>query len=269
MSAIIFLPGRPTTDPQIMQAKNSNTTYTTLDISCPQRGADGNKETVFYSCYFNSFLADRLMKAGVKKGTGLIIIGDLELHPFVHQKGKNQGKANSGPSVVVKDWQFAPLTYDDENGTNPGVPGGVPQNGYGQPEELLFPISRADTRHLHRAAIHRHPVLLPAIMHLQAPHHRTRMDMHGADREEQMFHRGTYRRTVTDSPRTAMLRILEAHRITHRAIQTSSLPAAMLLETGQLREHRAAIREMDLPRLQNSRQRHFPLSLDADAQKIS
>lgn len=67
MSAIIFLPGRPTTDPQIMQAKNSNTTYTTLDISCPQRGADGNKETVFYSCYFNSFLADRLMKAGVKK----------------------------------------------------------------------------------------------------------------------------------------------------------------------------------------------------------
>src|SRR5699024_12092284 len=103
MSAIIFLPGRPTTDPQIMQAKNSNTTYTTLDISCPQRGADGNKETVFYSCYFNSFLADRLMKAGVKKGTGLIIIGDLELHPFVHQKGKNQGKPNSGPSVVVKD----------------------------------------------------------------------------------------------------------------------------------------------------------------------
>ena len=133
MSAIIFLPGRPTTDPQIMQAKNSNTTYTTLDISCPQRGADGNKETVFYSCYFNSFLADRLMKAGVKKGTGLIIIGDLELHPFVHQKGKNQGKANSGPSVVVKDWQFAPLTYDDVNGANPGVPGGVPQNGYGQP----------------------------------------------------------------------------------------------------------------------------------------
>ena len=35
--------------------------------------------------------------------------------------------------MVVKDWQFAPLTYDDVNGTNPGVPGGVPQNGYGQP----------------------------------------------------------------------------------------------------------------------------------------
>lgn len=108
MSAIIFLPGRPTTDPQIMQAKNSNTTYTTLDISCPQRGADGNKETVFYSCYFNSFLADRLMKAGVKKGTGLIIIGDLELHPFVHQKGKNQGNRTPAPAWLSKTGSLRP-----------------------------------------------------------------------------------------------------------------------------------------------------------------
>ena len=97
MSAIIFLPGRPTSDPQIMQAKNSNTTYTTLDISCPQRGAGGNKETVFYSCYFNSFLADRLIKAGVKKSTGLIIIGELELHPFIHQKGEKPGKTELRP----------------------------------------------------------------------------------------------------------------------------------------------------------------------------
>ena len=228
MSAIIFLPGRPTTDPQIMQAKNSNTTYTTLDISCPQRGADGNKETVFYSCYFNSFLADRLMKAGVKKGTGLIIIGDLELHPFVHQKGKNQGKPNSGPSVVVKDWQFAPLTYDDVNGINPGVPGGVPQNGYGQPGGAPVPNQQGG-----------YPT--PA----------------------------TYHRTVTDSPRTATLRLLEAHPITRRAIRTSSFPAAMLLGTGQLREHRAAIRKMGSLRLQNSRQSSFLLLLDADAQKIS
>src|SRR5699024_5920203 len=131
------------------------------------------------------------------------------------------------------------------------------------PEELLFPISRADTRHPHREAIHRHPALLPAIIHLQAPHRRTRMDMHGEDREEQMLLVATYHRTVTDSPRTAALRILEAHRITHRAIRTSSLPAAMLLETGLLREHRAAIQMMASPRLQNSRQSSFLLLLDA------
>ena len=38
MSAIIFLPGRPTTDPQIMQAKNSNTTYTTLSVVKADKG---------------------------------------------------------------------------------------------------------------------------------------------------------------------------------------------------------------------------------------
>ena len=187
---------------------------------------------------------------------------------FVHQKGKNQGKANSGPSVVVKDWQFAPLTYDDVNGANPGVPGGVPQNGYGQPGGAPVPNQQGGYPTPAQEAIHRQPVLLPAIMHLQAPHRRTRMAMHGEAREEQMLLVATYHRTVTDSPRTATLRILEAHRITHRAIRTSSLPAAMLLEAGQLREHRAAIRKMASPRLQNSRQSSFLLLLDADTQKI-
>lgn len=136
MSAFIILPGRPTTDPQITQAKNSNTTYTTLDIACTQRGQDGKNETVFYSCYFNAFLADRLIKAGVKKATGLIIYGELELHPFIHQKGKNQGKPNAGPSVIVKEWQFSPSTRSDDTenpaGNPQGYANGVPQNGYVQ-----------------------------------------------------------------------------------------------------------------------------------------
>ena len=136
MSAFIILPGRPTSDPQIMQSKNGNTTYTTLDIACSQRGQDGKNESVFYSCFFNSFLADRLIKAGVKKATGLIIYGELELHPFIHQKGQNQGKPNAGPSITVKDWQFAPSTRSDDTENPAGNPqgnaNGAPQNGYGQ-----------------------------------------------------------------------------------------------------------------------------------------
>lgn len=133
MSAIITIPGRPTTDPQIMQAKNSGSTYTNLDIPVTQRGQDGNKETIFYNCHFNSFQADRLIKAGVKKGTAIIVYGKLELHPFIHSKGQNQGKANAGPQVTVLDWEFAPSTFSDENGANPGAPNGFPPNGGGQP----------------------------------------------------------------------------------------------------------------------------------------
>ena len=163
------------------------------------------------------------------------------------------------------------MTYDDANGANPRCTRrAFLRTATDSPEALLFPISRAGYPTPAQGRLSTgNRCLLPAIMHLQAPHRRTRMDMHGEDREEQMLLMATYRRTVTDSPRTATLRLLEAHPITRRAIRTSSFPAAMLLETGQLREHRAAIRKMGSLRLQNSRQSSFLLLLDADAQKIS
>ena len=110
MSAILTILGRPTKDPEMHQGKNSGTEYVSLDIAVSQRGQDGKEETIYYQCYFNKFLAERLAKAGVKKGTGLMIYGDLELHPFIYQKGKNAGQANAGPRINVKDWHFVPST---------------------------------------------------------------------------------------------------------------------------------------------------------------
>ena len=86
----------------MQQGKNSGTEYVSLDIAVSQRGQDGKEETIYYQCYFNKFLAERLAKAGVKKGTGLMIYGDLELHPFIYQKGKNAGQANAGPDIRVQ-----------------------------------------------------------------------------------------------------------------------------------------------------------------------
>ena len=90
MSAILTILGRATRDPEMQQGKNSGTEYVSLDIAVSQRGQDGKEETIYYQCYFNKFLAERLAKAGVKKGTGLMIYGDLELHPFIYQKGKRK-----------------------------------------------------------------------------------------------------------------------------------------------------------------------------------
>ena len=108
MSAILTILGRATREPEMQQGKNSGTEYVSLDIAVSQRGQDGKEETIYYQCYFNKFLAERLAKAGVKKGTGLMIYGDLELHPFIYQKGKNAGQANAGPRINVKDWHFVP-----------------------------------------------------------------------------------------------------------------------------------------------------------------
>ena len=131
MSAILTILGRPSRDPEMQQGKNSGTEYITLDIATSQRGQDGKDETIYYQCYFNKFLAERLSKAGVKKGTGLMIYGDLELHPFIYQQGKNAGQPNAGPRINVKDWHFVPSTRSDNNtgasGTNQN--GSLPPNG--------------------------------------------------------------------------------------------------------------------------------------------
>ena len=60
MSAILTILGRATRDPEMQQGKNSGTEYVSLDIAVSQRGQDGKEETIYYQCYFNKFLAERL-----------------------------------------------------------------------------------------------------------------------------------------------------------------------------------------------------------------
>lgn len=66
MSSIIIVTGRVTADPVLQQAKNSGTEYISLGLATNQRGQNGKDEPIFYQCYCNKFLADRLIKAGVK-----------------------------------------------------------------------------------------------------------------------------------------------------------------------------------------------------------
>lgn len=82
MSSIIIVTGRVTADPVMQQAKNSGTEYISLGLATNQRGQNGKEDPIFYQCYCNKFLADRLIKAGVKKSTCLMVYGDLELHPY-------------------------------------------------------------------------------------------------------------------------------------------------------------------------------------------
>ena len=129
MSAISIIMGRPTKDPVMQQAKNSQNEYVSLDFPVQQRGQDGENETVFYTCFFNSFLAQRLIKAGVKRGTGLMLYGDISINTYIHQNGKSAGQPGLNVKMNVKDWQFVPASKDsDSDGSNP-----APQNGAANP----------------------------------------------------------------------------------------------------------------------------------------
>lgn len=106
MSSIIIVTGRVTADPVMQQAKNSGAEYISLGLATNQRGPNGKDEPIFYQCYCSKFLADRLLKAGVKKSTCLMVYGDLELHPYIHQKGNNAGQAGITPQILVKGFIF-------------------------------------------------------------------------------------------------------------------------------------------------------------------
>ncbi len=126
MSAIIHLMGGVTKDPVMQQGRNNGTEYISMDLATsqrsqnPQNNPENQYESVFYQCFLNKHLAERLLKAGVKKGTCLYVYGELELHPFVYSQGQRSGQASSGAKINVRDWQFC-LSNKPENepGANP------------------------------------------------------------------------------------------------------------------------------------------------------
>ena len=134
MSAIIHLMGRVTKDPAMQQGRNNGTEYISLDLATSQRSQNAQNnpenpyESVFYQCYLNKHLAERLLKAGVRKGTCLYIYGELELHPFVYSQGQRSGQAGSGAKINVRDWQFC-LSNKPEGETGGNQAGAPPYNG--------------------------------------------------------------------------------------------------------------------------------------------
>lgn len=134
MSSITHIMGRPTKDPAMQQSQNGGNEYMLLDIAVSQRSQNGENETVFYSCFFNKFQGQRLLKAGVKQGTCLWIYGSLDLHPFIYQKGKNQGQPGINAKITVADWQFAIANRPENAPAAQGAP--MPQqnmaSAYGQ-----------------------------------------------------------------------------------------------------------------------------------------
>lgn len=125
MSAITHLMGRVTRDPVVQKAKNTGTEYISLDLAVSQRSQNNQNgqtpyETVYYQCFFNNYLTERIQKADIKKGTCLYVYGELELHPFVYQQGQKAGQAGINAKVNVKDWQFC-LANKPENASAPGM----------------------------------------------------------------------------------------------------------------------------------------------------
>lgn len=113
MLSQITIAGRPTKDP-IMQTKGDSQ-YITLDIAQSQ-GFGETEHTLYFSCYFNSYLAERLLKAKVGKGTCLDIVGKFDSKEFT----RKDGTIGRSLEIRVHDWDFSIANRND--GAQNGVP---------------------------------------------------------------------------------------------------------------------------------------------------
>lgn len=99
MHATIIMEGRLVNDPEVKTGKNGD--YCTFRFVVNTKY--GNQDIAsFYNCTTNEYIANRMKKAGIKKGRMIEIIGNLALRPYETDDGNKQISAD----VSVLEWHF-------------------------------------------------------------------------------------------------------------------------------------------------------------------
>lgn len=116
MHATIIMEGRLVTDPEIRTGKNGE--YCTFRFVVNTRYG-GQDVASFYNCTGNEHIANRMQKAGVKKGRMIEIIGNLNLRPYTNDDNIKQ----ISPDVSILEWHFTgskPKSDDEDAAQDSG-----------------------------------------------------------------------------------------------------------------------------------------------------
>ena len=100
MLSTITLIGRPTKDPESRTAK-TGVPYVCLDIAV-NKGFGDKEHANYYRAYLKDEAANRVIKAGVKKGSAIFITGDLDIRTFQ----KKDGTTGTSCDINVMDWGY-------------------------------------------------------------------------------------------------------------------------------------------------------------------
>ena len=84
-----------------LKKSNKNVPYLSFDIAVT-KGYGNNRHTVFLQCWAFHEIAQRIESANVRKGSNIMISGDLDVVDFERKDG-SKGKANK---VIIQDWNF-------------------------------------------------------------------------------------------------------------------------------------------------------------------
>lgn len=116
----ISLMGRVTADLEI-QTSTNGTDYIQFNVAV-NKGYGEQEHANFYQCVLFGKAAERLSKAGVKKGSLLFITGDLDLVEYTR---KSDGSKGMIPKITVYEWNYVPTGKRAEGGnanTGDGAP---------------------------------------------------------------------------------------------------------------------------------------------------
>ena len=110
---------RPTRDPEF-RTSPSGVIFTTLDVAVT-KGFGDKEHPNYFRAYCKNDMAQRVINAGVKTGSLIYIIGDLDIRPFTRKDGST-GTANE---ITVFDWGYVNTgkpKSDDNSQTQNGTP---------------------------------------------------------------------------------------------------------------------------------------------------
>ena len=116
---------RPTRDPEL-KSSPSGVIFTTLDVAVT-KGFGDKEHPNYFRAYCKNDMAQRVINAGVKKGSLIYITGDLDIRPFTRKDGST-GTANE---ITVFDWGYVNTgkpKSDDNAQTQNGTTAAAAQN---------------------------------------------------------------------------------------------------------------------------------------------
>lgn len=116
----ITLTGRATADLEI-QTSSNGTAYIQFNVAV-NKGFGEQEHANFYQCILFGKAAERLSKAGVKKGSLLFITGDLDLVEYTRKADGSKGMI---PKITVYEWSYVPTGKRTE-GSNASADAGTP-----------------------------------------------------------------------------------------------------------------------------------------------
>ena len=116
----ITLTGRVTADLELQTSQN-HTEYVQFNVAV-NKGFGEQEHPNFYQCVLFGKAAERISKAGVKKGSLLFITGDLDLVEYTR---KSDGSKGIIPKITVYEWNYIPTGKRTEGG-NANAGSGAP-----------------------------------------------------------------------------------------------------------------------------------------------